>query len=146
MIFGLIQQRFNPGLRKTPPACIQRLFLTPYDRLRVWIAVQIIAELLPGERVQLFDTGDGCVLQGGVRSAVFVESGVDLTGAENDAGDVFRGIDFVGVVCRIRDYPLEVGLAGEVFDRGAGERVAEEGFGEEEDQSCMKGEKTLALA
>lgn len=32
----------------------------------------------------------------------------------------------------IRDDPLKVRLAGEIFDRGACERVAEEGLGEEE--------------
>ena len=62
-----------------------------------------------------------------------MEGGVDLASAEDDAGDLFVGQDVVGGMCGIVYYPLEVRLAGEVGNGGAGERVAEEGFGEEED-------------
>ena len=37
------------------------------------------------------------------------------------------------------DDPLDVGVAGEVRERGAGEGVAEKGFGEEEDERWWKG-------
>ena len=39
-----------------------------------------------------------------------------------------------GGVFGVFDYPLEVGVACEVFDGGAGDGVTEEGFGEEEDE------------
>lgn len=65
--------------------------------------------------------------------AVFVEGDVDLAGAQNHAVDLVVGEDGIVIVSGVGDNPLEVGLAGEVFDRGACERVAEEGFGEEKD-------------
>lgn len=39
---------------------------------------------------------------------------------------------------RVRNDPLEMGIASEVFDGRAGKRVSEEGFREEKDQSCDK--------
>lgn len=70
---------------------------------------------------------------------VFVESDVDLARAEDDAIDLVVGEDGIVVVGRVRDDPLEVRLAGEVFDGGACERVAKERFGEEEDKSWRGG-------
>lgn len=67
--------------------------------------------------------------------AVFVEGDVDLAGAEDYAVDLVMREDGIVVMSGVGYDPLEVRLAGEVFDGGACERVAEEGFGEEEDQS-----------
>ena len=58
--------------------------------------------------------------------AVFVEGGVDLAGAEDYAVDLVVGEDGIVVVSRVGDDPLEVGLAGEVFDGGSCKRVAKE--------------------
>lgn len=75
---------------------------------------------------------------------MFVELDIHLTGAEDDAVNLFgRGDGFV--MFRVGEDPLEVGIAGEVFDGGAGERVAEEGFGEEEDE-CCRGRSELVSA
>lgn len=60
MMFRFVQQRLNPGLCETPRSRIQRFFLRPHDRFRIGIHVQILAELRPGEGVELLDTGDGC--------------------------------------------------------------------------------------
>lgn len=48
--------------------------------------------------------------------AVFVQGDVDLAGAEDHAVDLVVGQDGVVVVGGVRDDPLEVRLAGEVFD------------------------------
>lgn len=62
---------------------------------------------------------------------MFVEGGVDLAGAEDHAFNLFWRCNVVGGVLGVGDYPLEMGLAGEVFDVRAGKGVAEKGFGEE---------------
>ena len=50
---------------------------------------------------------------------MFVESGVDLTGAEDDAGYLVMGQDGGVGVGRVGDYPLKVGLVGEIREWGA---------------------------
>lgn len=77
MVHGLVQQRFDARLHVAPRARIQRLLLAPDDVLRVRIAVQVLLELLPGERVHLLDARYGCVVDS-MRGAVFLEGGVDL--------------------------------------------------------------------
>ena len=84
----------------------------------------------------MLDTGDGRRIQL-VLCAVFVQGDVDLAGAEDYAIDFIVGEDGIVIVGGVRDDPLEVGLASEVFDGGAGERVAQKGFGEEEDEGLM---------
>ena len=138
MMIRLIQQRLQTWLCETPRACIEGFFLGPDDGLCVGIHVEVFLQLGPGEGVQLFDAGDGGFVEV-VLGAVFVEGDVDLAGAEDDAVDFFGRGDVVGLVGWVGDYPLKVGFAGEVFDGGAGERVAEEGFGEEENQRCRNG-------
>ena len=64
---------------------------------------------------------------------MFVERCVDLASAEDYSVDLVMGEDRIVVVSRVGDDPLEVRLAGEVFDGRASERMAKEGFGEEED-------------
>lgn len=63
--------------------------------------------------------------------AVFVEGDVDLAGAEDYAVDLVMREDGFVFVSGVGDDPLEVRLAGEIFDGRACERMAEEGFGEE---------------
>ena len=86
----------------------------------------------PGEGVQLLDTcdGDGVEL---LLSAVLVQGHVDLTGAKNYAVNLVGREDSAIVVSGVGDYPLEVRFAGELFNGGAREGMAEERFGEEED-------------
>ena len=136
MMFRLVQQSLQARLRETPRTRIQRFFLSPDDSLGVGVLVEVLAQLGPGEGVQLFDAGDGGVFEF-VLGAMFVEGDVDLAGAEDDAVDFFWRGDFVGFVGGVGDDPLKVGLAGEVFNGGASERVAEEGFREEENQCCF---------
>ncbi len=60
--------------------------------------------------------------------AMFVEGDVDLAGAENHTVDLVGGENGIVFVSGVGDDPLEVRLAGEVFNGGACERMAEEGF------------------
>lgn len=66
-------------------------------------------------------------------SPMFVEGGVDLAGAKDHTVDLVVGKDRIVFVSRVGDDPLEMRLPNEVFNGGACERVAEEGFGEEKD-------------
>lgn len=86
MELGLVQQGLDSGLSETPGSGIERLFLAPDDGLGVLVGVEVLLELLPWEGVQLLNTGDSGVLEA-IIVTVLVESGVDLTSAENDAVD-----------------------------------------------------------
>lgn len=130
MMFRVIQQRLNTRLHEAPRTRVQGLFLTPHDVLGVRIAVEVVFELLPGERVQLLNACDSGVLDT-LALAVFDQSGVNLAGAEDDALDVFGSIDGFAVF-GFGDNPVEVGVAGEFFDGGAAHGVAQKGFGEED--------------
>ena len=79
MMLGLIQQGLDPRLSKAPSTGIQRFFLRPDYGAGVRVGVKIVPELGPWEGVQLLDAGDGGVIELSVCSAVFVESGVDLS-------------------------------------------------------------------
>ena len=66
---------------------------------------------------------------------MFVEGGVDLAGAEDDAVDFIVGFDGIISMGGVGDNPFEVGVAGKIFNGGAGKGVSQEEFGEEEDES-----------
>jgi hypothetical protein len=133
VVFGVVQEGFDARLGKAPCSGIQRLLLTPNNRLGVGIHVEILLERLPRERIQLFDTRDCCVLVATV-GAVFVESSIDLTSAENNAinfiwfGD---GLAMLG----IWDDPLELRFAGELFNTRSSNGVAEQRLGEKDNES-----------
>lgn len=133
MMLRLIQQRLDPRLYEAPRARVQRLLLTPHDRLGVRVLIEVVAQLCPWEGVELFDARDGGVFLA-FGFAVLDEGGVDLAGAHDHAFDLVVGFDVASFVRRVGNDPLEVGVAGHVFDVGAGERMAEEGFGEEDNQ------------
>ena len=61
MVLGAIEQGLDSRLGETPCTGIERFFLTPNDSLGVGVSVEIFLQLLPRERVQLLDTGDGGV-------------------------------------------------------------------------------------
>jgi len=122
MIRRLIQQCLDARLHETPRASIQRFLLTPNDVLGVWVGVEILFQLRPGERIELLNAGDGRILET-VGLSVFDESGVDLSCAEDDAVNFIRFNDPLAVFLLGND-PLEIRLFGEVFDVGAGDWVA----------------------
>lgn len=131
VMLRIVQQRLDTRLHETPGARVERLLLRPHHGLGVGVHVEVLLELGPGERVELLDARQRDVVEllGG---AVLVQRRVDLAGAEDHAVD-FLGRRDRGPVLRVRDDPAEVRVFGEVFNVGACERVAEEGFGEEED-------------
>lgn len=135
VVLGGIKQGFNAWLDEAPCTRVQGLFLRPDDGLGVRVhVVQVVTELRPRERVELLDTGDGDVAQAEV-GTVLDQRGVDLAGAENDALDLLGGVDLARGVGGVGDDPLEVRVAGEFIQVGAGDGVTEQGLGEEEDQS-----------
>lgn len=136
MVLRVVQQRLDSRLREAPSTGVERLLLAPNNGLGIRIHVQVFLQLLPWEGVQLLDTRDGSVGEL-VLSAVLVECGINLSCAEDDPLDLLRVVDRLAVLF-VGDDPAEVGIAGEFLDAGAGERVAEEGLGEEEDESCIK--------
>lgn len=134
MVLGLVEQGLDTGLREAPGTRVERLLLAPDDRLGVGVLVQVLAELLPGEGVELLDTREGDVVDLVVR-AVLVQGSVDLTRAEDDTVDLLGALDGAGLVLRVGKKGAEASLrAGEVLDAGAGDGVAEEGLGEEDDE------------
>lgn len=62
MVLSVVKQCLNAGLRETPGTSVERLLLTPHDGFGVGVHVEIVAELLPGEGVELFEAGEGDVV------------------------------------------------------------------------------------
>ncbi len=131
MEFGLVQQSLNSWLGETPCPGIERLFLTPDDRLRIFVSVEVLLQLLPWEGVQLLNTGDGGVLEA-IVGTVLVESGVHLTSAKNDSVNFIwlgDGLAMLGV----GNDPFELRVAGKFFNWRASNWMSEQGFREEDD-------------
>jgi hypothetical protein len=135
MMLRMIQQSLNPRLHKAPRPRVQRLLLTPHNSLRVGVLVEVFAQLGPRKGVQLLDACDGDVFAA-LGFAVLNERGVHLARAEDDAVDGVVGVDGAGLVRGVGDDPLEVGVADEIGKVRAGERMAEEGFREEDNEGC----------
>ena len=134
VVIGLVEESLDAGLDEAPGTGVEGLLLAPDDSLGVGVVVEVVLELLPREGVELLDAGEGDVVDL-VVGAVLLEGGVDLAGAEDDAVDLLGGLYAAGGVLGVRDNTLEGGAGiGEVFDVRAGERVAEEGLREEDDQ------------
>ena len=132
-MLGVVQQGLDTRLRKGPGASVERLLLGPDNGLGVGVLVQVLLQLLPWEGVELLNAGDGGVVEL-VLGAMLNQRGVDLAGAENDAVDLFGGRDLAGLMCRVRDDPLEVGVTGKVLNVRAGNGVAQERLREEDDE------------
>ena len=125
VVLGLVEQGLNTRLREAPGTGVERLLLCPNDRLGVGIHVEVLFQLLPGEGVQLLNAGKGNVVDL-VLGTVLVQSGPDLTRAENDAVDLLGGLDSASLVLRVGDDPLEASVfTAKVFNAGAGEGVTE---------------------
>ena len=78
------------------------------------VCVEVLLQQLPRERIQLFDTSDGCVLVALV-GTVLVECSVDLTSAENDTVDFIRFSNSLTML-RVWDDPLELRFASEFLN------------------------------
>jgi hypothetical protein len=136
VVFSLVEKSLDARLHETPCACIEWFLLTPDNGLGVGVRVEVVLQLRPREWVELFDTGD-CNILDLVCLDIFAESNVDLTCAENDAGDVFGLVDGLAML-RVGDDPLEVGVAGECLDIRAGDRMAKERLREEHKEGWNK--------
>ena len=135
VVVGVVQESLDARLSEAPSTGVERLLLGPDDGLGVRVHVEVLLELLPGEGVELLNAGEGNVVDLVVRT-VLVESGPDLTRAEDHTVDLLRGLDGTSLMLGIRDDPLELRiLPGELLNVGAGERVTQESLGEEDDES-----------
>lgn len=133
MVLRAVEQSLDARLSVAPGTSVERLLLRPDDGLGVRVLVEVLAELLPGEGVELLDAGDGNVVDL-VVGAVLVKTGIDLARAEDDAVNLLGSLDLARLVGWVGDDPLELGLANELLNVGAGERMTEESLGEEEDE------------
>lgn len=135
MVLGVVQEGLNARLSEAPGTGVERLLLRPDDSLGVGVLVKVLLKLLPREGVELLDTSEGNIVDV-VVSTVLVQGSPDLASAQDDALDLLGLLDGAGLVLRVGDNPLEVRLAGELVQVGAGERVTEQRLGEEDDEGC----------
>lgn len=133
VVLGVVKESLEARLSVRPGAGVEGLLLGPNDGLGVRVLVEVLTELLPREGMELLDTGESDVVDL-VVLAVLEESGIDLTGAENDTLNLLRGLDLTSLVSRVLKDPAEVSVVSELLDVGASDGVAEEGLGEEDDE------------
>ena len=129
----LSKDGLHTGLDVCPRTGIQRLLLGPDDLLDVRVLLQVVTELSEGEWVELFNTGDGDIIDA-LGSAVLVELGIHLTSADKKTLALLGCLEGASGVGGVGDEPLEVRLAGEIREVRAGKRVAEKCLGEEDDE------------
>lgn len=103
----MIQRSLDSRLYESPRSGVQWLFLTPYDGLRIGIAVQIVSELSPGERIDLFDSCD-CCIGDLVGISVLDKRSVDLTATQYHSFDILVLVDSASLVRRVGDDPLKM--------------------------------------
>ena len=107
MMLRMVQQRLNSWLHETPRPSIERLLLTPHDRLRVGVLIEVVTELRPWEGIHLLDARDRDIFAT-FGFAVFDDGGVDLACAHDDAINAVMRVDGAGFVGRVGNDPLEV--------------------------------------
>ena len=135
VVLGMVEQGLDARLNKAPCTCVEGLLLRPDNGLGVGVHVEVLAELVPRERVELLDAGEGDVFGIGAEGlAVLVQGGPDLARAEDHALNLVRRRDGAGLVLRVRDDPLELRVFGKLANRRAGERMAQEGLGKEDNE------------
>jgi hypothetical protein len=134
VVLCLVEEGLDAGLGVAPGAGVEGLLLGPDDGLGVGVLVEVLAQLLPREGVELLDAGEGDVVDV-VGGAVLVQRGVHLARAQHDAVDLVVRLDLAREVRRVRDDPLELRVADKLVEVGTGERVAQQRLGEEEDES-----------
>jgi hypothetical protein len=114
MVFGVVEKGLDSRLGKRPSTSVKRFLLTPDDGVGILVFVKVFFQLLPWERVELFDTSDGNVFDA-LLGTVFVKLGVDLSGTENDSVDLLWLLD--GCTVRwVADDPLELRVTCKVFN------------------------------
>jgi hypothetical protein len=133
VVLGGIKQSLDTGLDEAPGTGVERFFLRPDNVLGVGVAVEVLLQLRPGEGVELFDTSDGGVADA-LAVTVLGKSGVDLARAHNNTLNLLGLVD-LGAVLGVGDDPLEVRFASEFLNVGAGDRVTQKRF-REEDNEC----------
>lgn len=108
VVLRVVEQRLEARLDEAPWAGVERLFLRPHNRLRVGVAVQVLAQLAPWEGVQLLNTGQGCVAELLMLRSVLLQRRIHLSSAHDYALNVLVVRNAVVLVRRVRDDPAEV--------------------------------------
>jgi hypothetical protein len=146
VVLGVVEKSLDSGLGERPGTSVEGLLLAPNDRLGIRVRVEVVAELGPGEGVELLNTGDRCVGDL-VGLTVLEQGGEDLAGTEDDTLDLFGLVNLEGGVLGVHgvlDDPPEVALTSEVLDVRASEGVTQKSLGEEGDERLA--ELTVHLA
>ncbi len=133
VVFSLVQQRLDAGLREAPGPGVERLLLGPDDSVGVRVHVQILPQLLPREGIELLNASDGYVVDL-VVVAVLVQRNVDLPRAQYHTLDLVRLLEGSSLVAGVWDDPAELRIAREVPDVGAGDGMPQQRLGEEDDE------------
>lgn len=142
VVLSVVQQSLETGLGEGPGTGVEGLLLSPDDRLRVGVLVEVLLEMLPGEGVKLLNAGDGNVVDL-VLGTILVQGSPDLASAENDTINLIGRFDGARVVLGVGNDPLEASvLACEFLNARTGQRVTKQRLGEEDDE----GYSTLASA
>lgn len=136
VVLSLIEQRLDTRLREGPSTSVQRLLLSPDNGLGIGVAVEVLLELLPWEGVELLDSCDGHIIDL-VVGTVLVQSGVNLTRANDDSINFLTCLDITTLMRWILDNPLELRVADKVLNVGASKRVTQKRLGKEDNQSCI---------
>lgn len=137
VVLSLVQKRLNSGLGKAPGTSVKGFLLAPDDVLRVGVRVKVLLKVLPWEGVELFDAGNGNVLQA-TRLTFLDKCGVDLTSTENNTIDLLVRADLATGMGWVLDDPLEVRVTSKLLNVGAGQRVSEKRLGEEENEGLAE--------
>lgn len=132
VVISLVQDSLDTWLSEGPGTSVKRLLLTPDNGLGVLVGVEVFLNLLPWEWVQLLDTSNGGIGDV-VVGAVLDESGVDLSGTEDNTLDVVLLGNGLAVLLLLDD-PAEVAVANELLNGRAGNWMTEKGLGEEDDE------------
>lgn len=135
VVLRVVEEGLDTGLDEAPGTGVEGLLLTPDNGLGIGVHVKVLLELLPGEGVQLLNTGESNVVDL-VVGTVLGKSSPNLSRAENDTLNLLGLLDGASLVLGIGDDPLELGFrASEVLNVGTSKRVAQERLREEDDQS-----------
>lgn len=126
MLLSCVEDSLEPGPRKRPWTIIKRLFLAPDDIRRVGILLQVFADFLPREWMELLDACNGCI-SNTMRLAVFCQCKVYLASAVDHSFNA-TSVEYRVLEAWIRDDRMEFGFPDEVLHVRFYQRVAKQRF------------------
>lgn len=133
VVLSVVEKGLNTRLSIRPSTSVEGLLLGPDNSLGIRVLVEVVAELLPWEGVELLNAGDGDIVKL-VLGAVLMQRRIDLARAENDTLNLLGGLDVTGLVGGVGNDPSELGVTDKLLDVRASKRMTEERLGEEDDK------------